>query len=357
MWLMGPDGTSPAFNDSGCTDLRRTLRDGLKYFPGRTDWAWLTGGGQGAPPEGASHACKWAGHYIMRSGWGPQDRWLVFDAGPFGYGHQHEDKLGFVLSAYGSRLVIDTGVYTYDASNWRRYVLGPSAHSTVFVDELGQNRRGEPRQSYVNTAPQTTPWFSTEAFDYAAGDYTEGFGPAKERPATQHREIMFVKPDYWIVIDTLRPADGKPHAYTAYFHLRPAAARVLGDGRSIVTDNGAAANLAILPVTTEKLSVEVIAGRKQPSLLGWTHKSGLECEPIPVATYRWQAAGESRVAYVFYPLKPGETALPEVVPTAEGFVVKVGERSDEVQLGGKPRLLVTRKQAGQARDVLRVELP
>ena len=358
MWLMGPDGTSPAFNDSGPTGLRGTLRDGLKYFPSRADWTWLvTKGAEGTPPAGESHACKWAGQYIMRSGWGPQDLWSVFEAGPFGYGHQHEDKLGFVMSAYGSRLVIDTGVYTYDASDWRRYVLGPTAHSTVFVDGLGQNRRGEPRETFVNKAEQTNPWYSTPGFDYARGEYAEGFGPQRERLAVQTREIMFVKPDYWIVIDTLTPRDDKPHAYTSYFHLRPADAQVLADGRTILTDNGSLANLAIVPVTTAKLSASVIKGQKQPFLLGWTLKRDLECEPIPVATYQWQANGQTQVAYVFYPLKPGDKTPPQVTPTPQGFTLKVGDKVDEVQISTKPRLLVTRTAAGQPQSVLRVDLP
>ena len=368
MWLMGPDGASPAFNDSGATDLRRTLNDGLNYFPQREDWKWITTrGAEGQPPAGTSHACPWAGQYIMRSGWGPDDLWCVFEAGPFGYGHQHEDKLGFVMNAYGSRLVMDTGVYTYDASDWRRYVLGPTAHSVVFVDGQGQNRRGNPRESYINKAPQTNPWFSTDGLDYATGTYEEGFGKDKERLATQRREIVFVKPDYWLVIDTLIPNDVKVHEYTAYFHLRPADARVIEGTKTIVTDNGDKANLAILPIRVsaslrdaiapDALEAQVIKGQKEPFLLGWTLKSGLECEAIPVATYRWQATGPSQIAYVFFPLKPGQKDLPVVTPTAGGLTVKAGDRVDTIVLGDKPRVMVTRQTGGKVEAALRVELP
>jgi len=363
MWLMGPDGTSPAFNDSGCDNLRRRLADGVKYFPNREDWKWLTTrGAEGKPPAGTSHACPWAGQYIMRSGWGPDDLWCVFEAGPFGYGHQHEDKLGFVMSAYGSRLVIDTGVYTYDASDWRRYVLGATAHSTVFVDGKGQCRRGAPRETFVNKQAQTNPWFTTEGLDYAVGTYDEGFGKDRERLATQRREVVFVKPDYWLVIDTLTPADAQPHEYTAYFHLRPAAASVVPDTRNIVTDNGDKANLAIFPIRVgadvpDALAAQVIQGQKEPFLLGWTLKSGLECEPIPVATYTWRATAPSQIAYVFFPLRPGVKDLPVVTAVPGGLAVKVGERVDEIKLGNNPRLLLTRRQGDQTSAAMRVELP
>lgn len=298
----------------------------------------------------------------MRTGWGREDLYCFFEAGPFGYGHQHEDKLGFVLNAYGSSLVIDTGVYTYDASEWRRYVLGPYAHNTVFVDGKGQNRRGEPRETYVNKQPETNPWLSTEGLDYVAGIYNEGFGSQKERLATHRREIIFVKPDYWLIVDTLTPADEQPHHYTAYFHLRPPEARIVEGTKNIVTDNGDKANLAILPIRLDKagpqaLEARVIKGQKEPFLLGWTLKSGLECEPIPVATFAWQATGASQIAYVFYPLRPQDKELPLVTATAEGFIVQKAKQRDEIKLADKPRVFIIRQKENKMQSVLQVVLP
>lgn len=355
MWGAGPDGCLPAVNDSGYTDVRGNLREGLKYFPEHQDWLYLASSGkEGEPPATTSHNFPWAGQHVMRSGWDPQARYCFFETGPFGAGHQHEDKLSFVLSAYGSRLLIDTGIYTYDASAWRRYVLGATAHNTVLVDGQGQARRSEPRDTYCVTSPYPDPWFSTDQFDYAAGVYEENFGDKKARPATQRREIMFVKPDYWIVVDTLTAKDDQPHQYTALFHLRPAEARVLDDGRTVLTDNGAAANLAILPASAAPLTAQIIKGQKEPYLLGWTLKSGLECEPIPVATYEWQGAGVQTRAWVFYPLKPGETVLPTVTPTATGFTVRAGEKTDEVVLGDKPRISLTRHEGALVTAVMNV---
>ncbi len=51
------------------------------------------------------------------------DRYMLFDAGPFGYGHQHEDALSFVIYAYGKYMLVDPGNYPYDSSEWRKYVL------------------------------------------------------------------------------------------------------------------------------------------------------------------------------------------------------------------------------------------
>mgnify|MGYP000843568214 FL=1 len=113
----------------------------------------------------------------------------------------------------------------------------------------------------------------------------------------------------------------------------------------------------------DALAAQVIQGQKEPFLLGWTLKSGLECEPIPVATYTWQATGPSQVVYVFFPLKPGVKDLPVVTPLADGLTVKfgpggtAGDRSDEITLGDKPRVTVTRRVGDKVEAALRVEAP
>ncbi len=74
-----------------------------------------------------SYRFPYAGQFILRSGWDQKDLWLCMDGGPFGYGHQHEDKLSVTLTAFGKSLLVEGGVYTYDASDWRRYVLNSRA--------------------------------------------------------------------------------------------------------------------------------------------------------------------------------------------------------------------------------------
>ena len=77
----------------------------------------------------------------MRSGWERDARYLLLDVGPFGYGHQHEDKLNLLLHAYGRLLLAEGGNYAYDSSEMRRYVLSTRAHNTIRVDGHDQNRR------------------------------------------------------------------------------------------------------------------------------------------------------------------------------------------------------------------------
>jgi hypothetical protein len=194
MTLPGRDRDAPRWNDSWGVDVMGTLSKGLALFPGRKDFQWIvTDGKEGTPPDHTSHLFPYAGQVVMRSGWEREALFLGFEAGPFGYGHQHEDKLGLVIFAYGKDLLVEGGSYAYDASKWRRYVLASEAHNVVLVDGQGQARRGQPRQSYVTDKPLNLAFRSNERYDYARGVYEEGFGKRDQRPARHTREVLFLK--------------------------------------------------------------------------------------------------------------------------------------------------------------------
>ena len=139
----------------------------------------------------------------MRSGWKPEDRYLLFDAGPFGYGHQHEDALSFVIYAYGKYMLVDPGNYPYDSSEWRKYVLSTRAHNTIMVDGCEQHRRDRARQTYVISKPMPIQWDSDVKYDYASSTYEDGYAHDNSVNVKHQRSVFFVKPDYWIVVDTL----------------------------------------------------------------------------------------------------------------------------------------------------------
>lgn len=153
-----PNGKLPALNDGDWMDVRSSCEEGFHYFPDRTDMWWMaTRGRRGSYPEFNSCAFLYAGHFVMRSGWNESDRYMLFDAGPFGYEHQHEDKLHFVLYAYGRVHVTDPGNYPYDSSDWRRYHVSAYAHNTVLVDGMPQNRG----DLIMTCMWRKSPWWTT----------------------------------------------------------------------------------------------------------------------------------------------------------------------------------------------------
>ena len=302
-----PDGYLPGLNDGNRTGIAGSLREALEYFPDRKDYKWIaTGGSEGTKPTVGSIALPFAGQLIMRSGWEKDDLYLLMDAGPFGYGHQHEDKLSFVIFAYGKYLLVDPGNYAYNDSKWRRYIISTPSHNTIMVDGKGQARRGKPRESYVVSKPLPNKWITTDDFDYACGTYDEGYGSSNETKVTHTRHIFFVKPEYWIVTDFAVPADGQSHRYESLFHLDVEGAECVQKTKAVRTTNQNSANLTIFPLFESDLTVQIVAGQEDPVVQGWVPAGGFDVRPVPTPIFSKQGAGVCHFLYVFYPTKPTE---------------------------------------------------
>lgn len=309
---MSPDRDIPPFNDSWSVNVRGVLAEGLRLFPKREDWRWIASDGkEGRQPRETSLLFPYAGWAVMRSGWDPEALFLMMDCGPFGYGHQHEDKLSFVLHAYGARLVFEAGSYAYDASEMRRYVLSARGHNVVHVDGLEQNRRGGPRDGYVVRKPVEVRWKTGRDLDYAAASYgllpEENWGPSKLRHVVHTRRILFVKTHYWLVCDSLEPNDDAEHLYESTFHLDAQEVRVDSATHSVVTVRDGP-NLTILPLATDGLQVRIITGQMEPFVQGWLPKRhGLTgADPRPCVYYSVKARGRTDIVYVFAPSKAGK---------------------------------------------------
>ena len=319
-----PDGRLPGLNDGSMVSIRRSMQEGFGYFPHRKDFQWAaTRGDEGERPEEDSYAFPYAGQFVMRSGWDVDDRYLLMDAGPFGYGHQHEDKLSFVLYAYGKVHVIDPGNYAYDSSKWRRYIISTYAHNTILVDGQPQNRRRMPRDTYVVKEPLYSKWISRGDHDYCVGLYDEGYGPEGDRTVSHKRRAFFAKPDYWIVTDTMTPSDDAEHKYESMFHLDAAATRVNEETNKVETENPDASNLAIIPPKGDDLTVEIISGQEEPVVQGWVPAGGYKVRPIPTPIFTKTRAGTTWFLYVFYPV-PRDRELP--ITSVEPLEVKSGDQ-------------------------------
>ena len=300
LFSMQPTRRTPALNDSGAGDVSRWMETGARLFPGREDFRWVaTGGKEGKAPGQTSYQFPYAGQFIFRSGWDRSALWLCMDGGPFGFGHQHEDKLGVTVTAFGQALLVEGGVYTYDASDWRRYVLSSRAHNVVLVDGLEQNRRKEPRETYVVKTPLPHLWETNAAFDHAVSVYNEGWGPKALRVARQARHVFFVKPDLFVVADELEPADDQPHTYEALFHLDAPEVKV--DGLQVATQNQGP-NLTVMAFGAD--GVSIVKGQKDPVVQGWLPDASIGyggIRPIPTAIYRKRAAGRTMLLYALCP--------------------------------------------------------
>ena len=323
--IVAPSGEVPAVNDSGWSDARASLAQGYSLFPERTDFQYIaTNGREGTKPSYTSTWMPWAGWYMMRSGWGEDDLYTHFEVGPYSPGHQHEDKLSLILYAYGKRLITEGGTYSYDTSDWRKYVLSARAHNVSKVDGKYQNRHDyEPEADLeYSLEPMANRWVTGDDCDFGEGWYDEGFGDEAgraDRNVEQYRALAFIKDRYWILFDIFTPKDGAPHQYDSYFHF--STDRYLKAGNCVISDDEGA-NIAIIPLRNDA-KVDVICGQTEPELQGWIPlptSDGYVYKPVATPTFSYNEAGQSVSAYILYPLKPGEKNPVKSIRTKGGTI-------------------------------------
>ncbi len=352
MYNCMPNGRGVALNDSGNANVTRLLLQGRHLFPNRDDFVHPPSAGRlGKRPPRDSVARPYEGHYIMRSGWDRDARMLHFDAGLFGAGHQHEDKLHLALYAYGKQLLPDGGSYMYDRSRWRAYVKLTRAHNTVLVDGMDQFRRRSPNlrvwpHPWDKPSPPTdTRWRSTRGLDYCIGHYRAPYreyvdyqtriaNPKTLDTVTHTRRVLFVKPDFWIVHDTLTAKDDATHTCDALYHIEAATATVAPETNVVTSQTKNAADIVIAPLNTDGLTASIVMGKKDPPVQGWSC-ANRRLHPVPTAIFHKQWIRATDLMCVLYPF-PADAAAPaiktEPVDGAPGMRITLADGSKHIYL-------------------------
>lgn len=353
MHLTKPSGFMPATNDSDSAiesipgtgkwaDGRPDLKDAAARYA-RKDLLYVaTCGAEGTPPEGTSHAFPYAGFHVMRQGWTPDSLYLLFDAGPFGAGHQHEDKLSFEAYAYGETLLYDSGRFSYAHKVFHPYALSTAAHNTALVDGNGQARRAQKPEDrkWVVSKPLDNPWISSPAFDYAEGVYDEGYGSELDKSVTHRRSIVFVKNDYWLIVDRFEGSG--THTINTLFHFAPGKVEREADGLWCASANDKRPNVLIAPAQAAGVSLSIVEGRESPCQ-GWISTEYNKWFPAPVADYAYKGPLPVEFAYLLLPSKSDAKPVGSIErtdltvdgrsapPRASAYAVKFGDgRVDHV---------------------------
>ena len=321
--LSRPDRKLPALNDSNEVDLVREMQSASALYPGREDFRWFaTGGAKGAAPDYLSCVFPYAGAAVFRSSWATNAVWGYMDCSPFGRGHQHEDKLNVLISAYGKNMVVEPGNYAYDTSDMRRYVISTRAHNTILIDGREQftRRKYEWRPEDISKKADLD-WFSTPAVDAARASFTAGYGFSSDvtsayfhkqgdvvppNDMTVHtRTLVFFKgiqglSPFFVVVDRLVAPDSKERAYESLWHLEKS--ELLIDGTRFTADFGGGIGL-FAAFSDATAGIADMKGTKSP-YQGWMPISPPgphEHRPIPTPVLKGRFSGAKRIVSVFYP--------------------------------------------------------
>ena len=298
-----PDFTYPSVSDAGSLDGK--FGGGLAG-PGAIleseSATWIgTEGEEGSPPEYTSIAHRDSGYFVMRSGWDRDARYLLFEGGPYGRFHQHEDMLSFDLHAHGLPFIVDPGIASYYPNAWTSFYKTTEAHNTVLVDGCGQNRGARTVAEWVESARDKTVWRSDERSDVAIATYDAGYA-GLDASVSHRRIVMFVKPDYFLIFDELT-GEGR-RTYEALFHFMPYRVLIDPESRAVRTGRMHPPNLEVLPLV--RMTPRIVCGRNDP-VQGWLAISGQDV-PAPVVIYRKRTSLPFRTGYALLPFTDGVSA-------------------------------------------------
>lgn len=333
-YLARPDGTWPQLNDGfmdGPSALRERLAAAARQLQ-RSDLLFVASGGkQGHSPQRSSRVFREAGLVVMRSGWDSEACYLTFDAGPYGGPHGHEDALSIELFAGGQPFIVDPGCSTYHAGDpYRDYFVSSRSHSTVLIGGLGQVRRWDPQNLRVkHPSAKLENCLLSSQVDYAAGRYDGAYGAFKFRRPKQayelrgvchRRQIVFVKPWYWVLLDTVEGA--RQHQVAQLFQLHPQIevgwrlAEIPGC-RLQTSDSSSALWLVGIDDQGRMPLREEARGEEEPPA-GW-YSGGKRNHRVPSVTLRhaWPASEAESIVLATLLLPIGPTGKADYPPSLE----------------------------------------
>lgn len=215
--IMMPDGTTPDINDGRRAPVREFLEPKARFFSDDDISFALEGGKE---PQYRSVVLPYSGFVVFRSGWGKDDVWGFLDAAPFGRAHQHEDKLSFLLYANGRLLVPEGGIYAYDESEMRKYILSTRSHNTVRVDGCDQDRRRTYKwhDEDIQRPAGIASNIPDDDIEMAEGEYSEGYSGVEDRSVVHKRKVYFLRRErVFVIIDRLTASE--EHTYDVLWHV------------------------------------------------------------------------------------------------------------------------------------------
>ncbi len=317
-----PDGFRLLNNDGDRGSDRKIILKASKKF-NNTEWEYIASNGKSGtkPLNGPSWFYPWAGQFISRSGYDDDAHWSFFDIGPWGSGHQHNDKLHISISAFGRDLLVDAGRFAYTgevAKKFRRYAKGSQGHNVILIDGNGQGPGPK-----VITDPLSEKQFKiTPEFDYAWNSFNNFIDV--EGAVKHTRALFYIRGNFWIVVDKI--TTDKPRKIEAIWHWHPDCEVKVG-GKKITYSENDNGNLKIVPVGESKWKINLIKGQEIPEIQGWYSPEYNKYEPNVASIYSTKIKSDQTFVWL---LVPFESSAPDIVAkiiskNADGLDIRITE--------------------------------
>lgn len=142
---------------------------------------------------------------------------LYFKASRYGsYNHSHGDNNGFIITAFDETLAADTGYYdAYGSNHHTNYTETSHAHNTITFD----GGKGTQESHRMDENAGIANFITHPDFDLVGGttgdiyNYVDGKLQKPGSLKSFERNIIYVRPDMYLVLDDLKKADGKASTF------------------------------------------------------------------------------------------------------------------------------------------------
>lgn len=333
-YTIRPDGHGPLNNDGDRFDPTSLIIHGAERYD-HPDWSYIvTNGQEGVKPSGEpSYFYPWAGQMISRSGYDAEAHWSFFDLGPWGSGHQHNDKLHMSITAYGRDLLVDAGRFAYTgavAEKFRSYARSSKGHNVILIDGKGQ----APGPRLTDKPIPKSQWAITDESDYAwssMDDFIDVEGEVRHS-----RGVYYDRGDFWIVVDQI--TTDRPRKIEALWHWHPDC-QVVVDGNRAYTQNDRG-NLQIIPAGNQDWDIQIIEGQEDPEIQGWYSEEYNKFTTNPTTMYSTKIEDSAVFVWLLYPSESVEK---------DSSIVMVSLKKEE--------MTVRIKSHGMEEKTIRIPLP
>lgn len=334
--IANPEAVLPPIHDSPEHDIQGLYEDFKKVNQSQSTQAsqgnvdtrfntkpWLVSGVTSLP---------WAGWHILRR----DGRYSLFDAGPWGTGHQHSDALQLLTHAHGKWFCIDPGKPLYNRSATTQHIRSSAGHNVVLLD--GQPHYPAPIEP-VAQAPYPVavhdhgPVWATAACRSAATHDIENLDTHQPIAFTHERLVLDIANLGWLVVDRMKAADDQPHHWEGLWHFSSDDLAVVNSvhkqatsvDRPVEMQAGWASysdgpGMLILPLALPEVAValEVLNGQTDPAHRGW-RSFGAGDQPMPSPVLSTKTAPTHQQVSLITLLVPAKNGKHQPVMNVDHF--------------------------------------
>lgn len=318
-------GTWQSGDDSLYTrEVVRTIANIARFFIGKDDplleWSYSRGEDGAAPSDYTSYAYDSVVKATLRPNWTTNAVAMHIEADGGYKSHSHNDDLAINLMAYGTPLIVNTPKYLYNGDqkiiDWQ---TSTRAHSTIEINNTTQ--KGQLTGKGLTEEPfgEEFYWPSTKGekgtlhpetrsfnnvYDYIRAE-TNGYVDNEYAGGTYQnwRDVLFIKPGYFIVTDYIDPENSDVNTYKQAWHMNiEMDFEVDETTKNVTTKSPSTANIVIAPVDgNNDITVTTHPGLYCPT--GTNSPILAEYEYI---TYDKKKAGTVTYNTILYPTQAGE---------------------------------------------------